>query len=263
MTNAAMHVARTGLDAQNMKMRVIANNLANVNSAGFKRDRAEFESLAYQQMTAAGAPSDAANRFALGQSLGTGVRVAGMTRIDTQGTLTGSGNALDMAIEGAGYFQVAMPDGRTAYTRAGNFSLTAEGTMVTASGLPLVPQIQVPQGAASVTIGSDGTVSAMLAGESAPTELGRIETASFVNSAGLESIGNNLLVETAASGAAQVGAAGSDGRGSIRQAMLEGSNVNIVEELVEMIETQRAYEVNSKMIQTTDEMLQFVNQQIG
>ena len=169
---------------------------------------------------------------------------------------------MDLAIEGNGYFPVQLPDGGTAYTRAGNFNLPAEGTMVTSDGLPLQPQIQVPEGATSVTIGADGTVSATLQGQTEPNELGRIEIANFVNSAGLESIGNNLLKETAASGAPITGAAGEEGRGVLRQGSLEGSNVNIVEELVDMIETQRAYEVNSKMISATDEMLQFANQQL-
>ena len=171
-------------------------------------------------------------------------------------------NATDLAIEGAGYFQVEMPDGTTGYTRAGNFSLTAEGNMVTSDGLPLIPAIQVPEGATAVTIGSNGIVSASLAGQTDPSELGQIELAHFTNPAGLLSLGNNVLAETAASGAPQVGEGGQDGLGNIRQGFLEGSNVNIVEELVNMIETQRAYEVNSKMISATDEMLQFVNQQI-
>ena len=263
MTNAALHVARTGLDAQNSRMRVIANTLANVNTTGFRRDRADFETLAYQQMVAVGAPSGGDNRYAVGEALGTGVRLAGTARIDTQGTLTATGNSFDLAIEGAGLFQVTMPDGRTGYTRAGNFSLTAEGKLVTATGMPLVPEITVPEGTTGVTIAADGTVSAMVAGSAEASELGRIELARFANPAGLQAIGSNLLVETPASGSPQTGAGGTEGRGTIRQAMLEGSNVNIVEELVDMIETQRAYEVNSKMIQAADQMQQFVNQQIG
>lgn len=262
MTNAALHVARTGLDAQNTKMQVIANNLANVNTTGFKKDRADFQALAYQQLIAAGAASDSQNKFATGLSLGTGVSLAGTSRIDTQGTLTQTGGALDLAVQGNGYFQIQRPDGLIAYTRDGNFSRTAEGTLVNSDGLPLVPQIQVPDGTVSITIGNDGTVSATLAGQTAPTELGQIELASFTNPSGLQSVGGNLLLETAASGAPQVGAAGLDGRGTILQGSLEGSNVNIVEELVDMIETQRAYEVNSKMIKSTDEMLQYVNQQL-
>lgn len=262
MTNAALHVARTGLDAQNMKLQVIANNLANVNTTGFKKDRANFETLAYQQIVAAGAQSDAKNQYAVGLSLGSGVQMAGTARIDTQGSLTTTGNSLDLAIEGQGYFQVEMPDGTTGYTRSGNFNLSSEGVIVTADGLPLQPQIQVPEGVTSLTIGSDGTVSAKLAGENEITELGKIETARFVNSAGLQALGNNLYAETAASGQPQVGAAGIEGRGALRQGALEGSNVNVVEELVDMIETQRAYEVNSKMISATDEMLQYVNQNL-
>jgi flagellar basal-body rod protein FlgG len=260
MSNAALHVARTGLDAQNTKMRVIANNLANVNTTGFKRDRADFETLAYQQMIAAGANSDSENKFATGLNLGSGVSLQGTSKINTQGTLTQTGNSLDMAIEGSGFFQVQRPDGSIAYTRAGNFSVTAEGTVVTSDGLPLIPQVTVPEGATSVTVGNDGTVSATLQGEATPTQLGQVELATFMNAAGLSAIGGNLLVESAASGTPQVGVAGLEGRGSIRSGSLETSNVNVVEELVDMIETQRAYEVNSKMIKATDEMLQYVNQ---
>lgn len=262
MSNGALQVARTGLDAQNTKMRVIANNLANVNTSGFKRQRASFETLAYQHNITPGAPSAAENQYAIGLSLGTGVAVQGTARIETQGSLQTTGNALDIAIEGPGYFQVEMPNGQTGYTRAGNFSLTAQGTIVTPGGLPLIPQIQIPEGATGITIGRDGSVSATLAGQSEISELGQIETASFVNPAGLKPLGDNLLAESGASGAPQVGIAGVEGRGLLRSGTLEQSNVNIVEELVDMIETQRAYEVNSKMISATDEMLQFVNQQL-
>ena len=260
MSNSALHVARTGLDAQNQKMRIIANNLANVNTTGFKRDRATFETLSYQNITSPGAPSSAANKYAVGLSLGSGVQMTGTARIDTQGSFTTTGNALDLAIEGNGYFQVLNPDGRTAYTRAGDFSLSADGKLVTGTGLPVQPEIQIPDGAQSITVGADGTVSASVAGQT--TELGKIETARFVNAAGLENIGDNLLIETASSGTPQVGAPGSEGRGSLRSGALEASNVNVVEELVDMIETQRAYEVNSKMISATDEMLKYVNQQL-
>ena len=261
MTNQALHVARTGLDAQNRRMQVIANNLANVNTTGFKRDRASFETLAYQQIVAAGASSSAENKYATGLNLGTGVSMTGTERIDTQGSITTTGNALDLAIEGGGFFQVQMPDGRIAYTRAGNFTLSPEGTVVTGEGLPLQPQLQVPDGATSLAVGADGTVTAIVAGQSEPTQLGTVETARFVNPAGLQPIGDNLLVETAASGAPQAGAPGLEGRGSIRSGALESSNVNVVEELVDMIETQRAYEVNSKMIQAADEMMKNANQQ--
>jgi len=262
MSNGALQVARTGLDAQNTKMRVIANNLANVNTNGFKRQRASFETLTYQQNITPGAPSNAQNQYAIGLSLGTGVTVQGTARIETQGSLQTTGNALDIAIQGPGYFQVEMPDGQTGYTRAGNFNLTAEGTVVTPGGLPIVPQIQIPEGATGVTIGNDGTVSATLAGRTEVSQLGQIELASFVNPAGLKPLSDNILSESGASGAPQVGAAGIEGRGALRSGSLEQSNVNIVEELVDMIETQRAYEVNSKMISATDEMLQFVNQQL-
>ena len=262
MSNAALHVARTGLDAQNSRMRVIANNLANVNTTGFKRDRAEFETLAYQTMTAPGAPASGENLYAVGLSLGSGVNMTGTARVNTQGALSTTDNPLDMAIEGEGFFQVTRPDGTIGYTRAGNFNLSPEGKIVTSDGLPLQPEISVPQGATAVTIGVDGTVSAQLPGETATTELGKIEIARFVNPSGLQALGGNLYAETAASGTAQVGPAAADGRGSIRQGSLEGSNVNVVQELVDMIETQRAYEVNSKMISATDEMLRNANQQL-
>lgn len=262
MSSGALNVARSGLEAQNTRMQVIANNLANVNTVGFKRDRASFETLAYQAITNPGAPAAGDNLYAIGKNLGTGVQLTGIGKVDTQGSLTTTNNALDMAIEGAGFFQVQRPDGSTAYTRAGDFSLSAQGTIVTPDGMPLQPEIQVPAEATGVSIGADGTVSALLAGDTEATNLGQIELARFVNPSGLQSIGNNLLVQTGASGEPQVGAAGAEGRGSIRAGSLESSNVNVVEELVNMIETQRAYEVNSRMIQATDEMLQNATQQL-
>lgn len=262
MTNAALHVARTGLDAQSTRMRVIANNLANVNTTGFKRDRAEFETLAYQMMTAAGATASGDNQYAVGLNLGSGVQMVGTARVTTQGAMNTTDNPLDLAIEGDGFFQVARPDGTIGYTRAGNFHLSSEGKLVTSDGAALQPEIQIPEGAQSITIGTDGTVSVTVAGQAEPSEVGKIEIARFVNSAGLQAIGGNLYAETAASGTAQVGPAGAEGRGSIRQGALEGSNVNVVQELVDMIETQRAYEVNSKMISATDEMLRNANQQL-
>ncbi len=262
MTYAPLQVARTGLDAQSARMRVIANNLANVNTTGFKRDRAEFQTLAYQQMTAAGATSSGDARYAIGLNLGSGVQVTGTARSMAAGSLDTTDNPLDLAIEGDGFFQITRGDGAIAYTRAGNFHLSAEGQVVTGDGQPLQPAITVPDGATGVTIGRDGTVSATIPGEAEASELGKIEIARFANSAGLQALGGNLYGETAASGAAQVGAAGAEGRGSIRQGALEGSNVNIVQELVDMIETQRAYEVNSKMISSTDEMLRNANQQL-
>lgn len=262
MTNAALHVARTGLDAQSARMRVIANNLANVNTTGFKRDRVQFETLAYQTLTAPGAPAAGDAVYATGLSLGSGVQMTGTARINSQGSLSSTDNPLDIAIEGDGFFQIALPDGRTGYSRAGSFNLSPQGQIVTSEGLSLQPEIEVPEGAQSLTISADGTVSAVIPGDTEPTELGQIELARFVNPSGLQALGNNIFTETAASGAAQVGVAASEGRGSIRQGMLEASNVNVVQELVDMIETQRAYEVNSKMIAATDEMLRNANQQL-
>ena len=262
MTNAALHVARTGLDAQQNRMQVIANNIANVNTTGFKRDRANFETLAYQYLTQPGATSAGDDKYTQGSALGTGVRMTGTSRSDSQGSINQTGNALDVAIQGNGFFQIEQPDGTTAYTRDGNFSITAEGQMVTDDGRALVPNITIPTGATNITIGSDGTVSATTSGATEATQLGKIQLASFVNPSGLKAIGDNLMTETAASGSPQIGDPGIDGRGSIAQGSLEASNVNVVEELVDMIETQRAYEVNSKMIKATDEMLQYVNQQM-
>ena len=262
MGNAAMHIARTGLDAQDTRMRVISNNLANVNTTGFKRDRASFETLSYQVVTAAGAASTQETQYATGLNLGTGVRVQGTARIETQGSLQTTGNSLDLALDGDGYFQVQLPGGQLGYTRAGNFSRSPEGMMVTSEGYQVMPGITVPEGATQITIGSDGTVSATIPGQTEAAQLGQVQVASFANPGGLQSTGDNYLIETAASGAVNLGIAGQDGRGQIRQGMLEGSNVNVVEELVNMIETQRAYEVNSKMISATDEMLKYVNQNL-
>jgi len=262
MTNAAMHIARTGLDAQDMRMRVISNNLANVNTTGFKRDRANFETLSYQVVTTPGAQSTAETRYATGLNLGTGVKVQGTARIDTQGSMQQTGNSLDLALDGDGYFQVQLPGGTLGYTRAGNFSRSAEGLLVTSEGYQVQPGITIPENATAITIGTDGTVSATVPGQNEPTQLGQIQVASFPNASGLQATGDNYLTETAASGAANLGVAGLDGRGKVRQGSLEASNVNVVEELVDMIETQRAYEVNSKMISATDDMLKYVNQNL-
>ncbi len=262
MTNAALHVARTGLDAQQERMRVIANNIANVNTTGFKSDRANFQTLAYETITAPGATSAGDDRYATGTTLGSGVALAGTSRSDTQGSLETTGNSLDVAIQGGGFFQVQQPDGTTAYTRDGSFSVSATGQVVTSDGMPIIPNIQIPDGATSVTIGSDGTVTATLSGDAKASELGKIETARFVNPAGLSSVGGNLLAQTEASGEPQTGTPGTEGRGTVKQGALEASNVSVVEELVDMIETQRAYEVNSKMISATDQMLQYLNQNV-
>ncbi len=260
MPTSALHVARTGLEAQDARMRVIANNLANIATTGFKRDRANFATLAYQDDRVAGQQSSNETAYATGLNLGTGVAVQSTTSITTQGTLSTTGNSLDLALDGDGFFQVQLPGGRLAYTRAGNFSRSAEGQLVTAQGYAVQPAISIPEDAASIAVAADGTVSVTTASSSTPTEIGQITLASFANAAGLQALGDNFLAETAASGAAQVGPANDGGRGSIRQGMLEASNVNVVEELVDMIETQRAYEINSKLISAVDEMLRNANQ---
>lgn len=261
MPTSALHVARTGLEAQDARMRVIANNLANVGTTGFKRDRADFATLAYQEQRVAGQQSTGQTAYAVGFNLGTGVQIQGTTRIATQGNLNPTGNALDLALDGEGFFQVDLPPGgQVGFTRAGNFTLANDGTLITAQGYALQPPMQVPAGAQSITIAPDGTVSAIAPGEAEPTLIGQLAIASFANPAGLRAIGDNFLVATAASGPAEVGFAGEAGRGQIRQGMLEQSNVNVVEELVEMIEAQRAYEINSKMVSAVDEMLRNANQ---
>ncbi len=260
MPTSALHVARTGLEAQDTRMRVIANNLANIGTTGFKRDRANFATLAYQDARVAGQQSSTETAYATGLNLGTGVAVQSTTAMTSQGTLNPTGNPLDLALDGDGYFQVQLPGGRTGYTRAGNFSRSADGQLVTAQGYPLQPAITIPEGATAISVAADGTVSAAAAGSAEPSELGQLTLASFANPAGLQSIGDNFLTETAASGAAQIGPGGQAGRGNVRQGMLEASNVNVVEELVDMIETQRAYEVNSKLISAVDEMLRNANQ---
>ncbi|MCX9148606.1 flagellar basal-body rod protein FlgG [Erythrobacter sp. WG] len=261
MPTSALHVARTGLEAQDARMRVIANNLANIGTTAFKRDRVDFATLAYQEQRSAGQASTGQTAFAVGLNLGTGVQIQGTSRIQTQGNMNPTGNPLDIALDGEGFFAVELPGGgQVGYTRAGNFTMSNDGTLTTAQGYAVQPPIQIPPGAQTVTIAPDGTVSALVPGNAEPTQLGQLQVASFVNPAGLRAIGDNFLVETAASGPAQLGIAGQEGRGQIRQSMLESSNVNVVEELVEMIETQRAYEINSKMVSAVDEMLRNANQ---
>ena len=260
MPTSALQVARTGLEAQDARMRVIANNLANVGTTGFKKDRANFATLAYQDARVAGQRSSGETAYAAGLNLGTGVAVQSTSQIVTQGALNTTGNALDLALDGDGYFQVELPGGQLGYTRAGNFTRSAEGQLVTQQGYVVQPAITVPEGANAIAVSPDGTVTAVIAGDTEPAELGQLQVASFANPAGLQAIGDNFLVETAASGAAQTGPAGENGRGQIRQGMLESSNVNIVEELVDMIECQRAYEISSKMVSAVDEMLRNANQ---
>jgi flagellar basal-body rod protein FlgG len=259
MPTSALHVARTGLDAQDQRMRVIANNLANVSTTGYKRDRANFATLAYQDSRIAGQQSSGETAYANGLNLGTGVSVQSTTRIDTQGTMETTGNALDIGLDGGGFFQVQMPGGQLGYTRAGNFSRSPEGNLVTSQGYQVMPAIQIPANTTQITIAEDGSVSASVAGGESQ-QVGQIQVASFANPGGLQAGSDNFLFETAASGPAQLGVAGEDGRGHLKQGMLEGSNVSIVEELVDMIECQRAYEINSKMISSVDEMLKNANQ---
>jgi len=258
--NATLSVAKSGLEAQDMRMRVISNNLANVSTTGFKRDRADFEALAYQTLKQVGAPTGGDTQAASGLNLGLGVRVAGTERIHSQGSAIVTDNALDLAIEGDGFFQVQLPDGRIGYSRDGAFTLDGQGRVVTTEGYPLEPPLQIPEGVSQITIAPDGTVSVTQSGESEPAEIGQLQIATFLNPPGLQPIGDNLLTETPASGTAAQGQPGLDGFGRLRQGSLEASNVNMVEELVNMIETQRAYEVNSKVVNAVDEMMRNATQ---
>ena len=257
--NSALWVAKTGLDAQATRMTVISNNLANVSTTGFKRGRAAFEDLLYQTVRQAGGQTSQQTEAPTGLTLGTGVRVVATARQFSQGNVQQTNNSLDLAVNGRGFFQVSLPDGTTAYTRDGGFQVDSQGQLVTASGFTVEPAITIPENAQSVTIGADGTVSVQLSGEAAPQQVGSLTLADFVNPAGLQSQGENLYVETAASGAPQTGTPGLNGLGRVVQGALESSNVNVVEELVNMIETQRAYEMNSKAISTTDQMLAYVS----
>lgn len=256
----ALWIAKTGLDAQQTRMSVVSNNLANVNTTGFKRSRASFEDLLYQNIRQPGGNNTQQNQLPSGLMTGTGVRVVSTEKSFAQGGLARTDNALDIAINGRGFFEVLMPDGTIAYTRDGSFQINANGEVVTNSGYPLQPGINIPDGAQSVTIGVDGTVSVTVAGQAAPVQVGNITITDFINPAGLQAKGENLYFETAASGPATQGTAGINGLGTLIQGMLESSNVNVVEELVNMIETQRAYEMNAKAISTTDQMLAFLNQ---
>lgn len=257
--NQALWVAKTGLDAQQTRMSVVSNNLANVNTTGFKQGRAVFEDLLYQTVRQSGGQSSQNTQLPSGLNLGTGVRVVATEKLFTQGSMLNTGNSLDVAIKGRGFFQILLPDGNLAFTRDGTFQRNAQGEMVTASGYLVQPGITIPDGAQSITIGVDGAVSIQLAGQPAPSQVGTLQTVDFINPVGLQPVGENLYVETAASGAAQGGTPGLNGFGSLVQGVLEGSNVNVVAELVNMIETQRAYEMNSKAISTNDQMMQYLN----
>jgi flagellar basal-body rod protein FlgG len=258
----ALWAAKTGLDAQQTRMAVTANNLANVSTTGFKKGRAVFEDLLYQNVRQVGAAGTQDTQLPSGLSLGTGARVVATEKLHTQGNMQVTGNSLDMAVNGRGFFQVLLPDGTTGYTRDGSFQVNAQGEMVTSAGYTVQPSITIPDGAQSVTVGTDGVVSVQLAGQAAPTQVGSIQLVDFINTAGLQPRGENLLVESAASGPAQTGTPGLNGLGSIQQGSLESSNVNVVEELVSMIETQRAYEMNSKAISTTDQMLEYLTSRL-
>jgi flagellar basal-body rod protein FlgG len=257
--DASMWVAKTGLTAQSMRMTVIANNLANVNTTGFKKDRAMFEDLLYQRIVQAGAQADVNSQTPTGLMLGTGTRVVATEKVHRQGNMISTENSLDIAIAGDGFLAIQQADGTTAYTRDGSLKLSSDGSLVTSSGEAIVPAITIPQDAASVTIGRDGTVTAELAAGGGAVQIGQLQLTRFVNNAGLQAIGRNLLSQTNASGAPVVNIPGEQGAGILMQGTLEASNVNIVEEMVNMIETQRAYEINSKAIAAADGMLKFLN----
>ena len=259
---ASLWVSKTGLDAQQMRMTVISNNLANVNTTGFKRDRAVFEDLLYQNIRQPGGTTGGDNAAPTGLMLGTGVRIVSTEKLHTQGSMIQTKNALDVAVQGEGMFQVLQPDGTMAYTRDGSFKMSVNRELVTANGEPLQPSIVIPQDAESISIGEDGVVTIQPYGNAQETTVGQIQLARFVNYAGLEPAGRNLYRETAASGQALVVNPTEDGAGALAQGALEAANVNVVEEMVNMIETQRAYEINSKAISSVDSMLRFLNQNL-
>ena len=257
--DASMWVAKTGLTAQSTRLSVISNNLANVSTVGFKKDRAIFEDLIYQNIVQPGGQTDANSESPTGLMLGTGTRVVGTEKLHMQGSMMSTENSLDVAIAGDGYFAIEQGDGSTAYTRDGSFKLSAEGQMVTSGGQVLIPAILIPADASSLTIGRDGIVTAELQAGAGAVQVGQLEVSRFVNNSGLQPLGRNLYKTTAASGEAVVGIPGEAGVGSLMQGTLESSNVNVVEEMVNMIEAQRAYEINSKAISAADGMLRFLN----
>ena len=258
--NSALWAAKTGLDAEESQMAVVANNLANVNTTGYKETRGVFQDLYYQNVRQVGGSTTQDTLAPTGLNLGTGVQMVSTEKLYTQGSVNQTGNSLDLAINGRGFFQVLMPDGTLAYTRDGSFQTNATGQVVTASGYVLQPAITIPSGAQSITIGTDGTVSVQLANQANPTTVGTLQLADFINPAGLQSQGGNLLTESASSGTATTGTPGVSGLGTLVQGSLESSNVNVVEEMVNMIQIQRAYEMNSKAVETTDQMLQYATQ---
>lgn len=251
----SLSAASTGMQAQQTKLDVTANNIANVSTAGFKKSRAEFSDLMYQTQRQPGAATGDGTQAPTGLQVGMGVRTAASQRIHSQGDLRQTGNTLDVAIEGRGFYPIETPTGETVYTRDGAFKLDAEGRIVNSEGFPIAGQIAIPPDAQSITIAANGTVSVTVPGDTAPTEVGQIQVATFANPAGLESLGRNMLKETAASGTATLGAPGENGAGSLAQGTLELSNVKVVEEMIDLIAGQRAYEVNTKVIRAADEML--------
>ncbi|MCC7256900.1 MAG: flagellar basal-body rod protein FlgG [Gammaproteobacteria bacterium] len=255
----SLWVAKTGLDAQQTRMTVVSNNLANVNTNGFKKGRVIFEDLLYQNLSQAGGATSQNTEQPTGLNLGTGVRVVATEKSFSQGTTVNTGNPFDIMISGRGFFQILLPDGSEAYTRDGSFKIDSEGRLVTASGYEVQPSITVPNGTTSITVSGDGVVQATVTGQVEPVTLGTLQIADVINPAGLQPRGQNLLVESAASGTPQLGNPGLEGRGELVQGSVEGSNVNVVEELVGMIETQRAYEMASKAISTSEQMLQYLN----
>ncbi len=260
--NQSMMIAKTGLDAIQNRMSVISNNLANANTTGFKQDRVVFEDMLYQTIRQPGAQSSSGTQLPSGLMIGSGVRTVATEKMHTQGNIVQTGNALDMAIQGRGFFQIIMPDGSLSYTRDGTFQIDSTGQMVMSNGYPLEPAITIPQDALSVTIESDGSVNVLQAGQTAPTTVGNVQLADFVNPTGLQPVGENLYKESAASGTAITGTPGLTGLGTVVAGALETSNVNVVTELINMIETQRAYEMNSKAISTADQMLQYASQNL-
>ena len=256
----SLWISKTGLEAQQTQMDVVSNNLANVSTTGFKRSRAVFEDLLYQNLRQPGAQSSQQTQVPSGLQIGTGVRPVAAERIHTQGNLQQTSNRLDMAIQGSGFFQVLMPDGTTAYTRDGSFQTDNQGQLVTANGYVVQPALTIPANATTVTVGMDGVVTITQAGFVGPVQVGSLQLATFINPAGLESMGQNLYVESASSGTPTTNVPGTNGTGSISQGYVETSNVNVVEELVNMIQTQRAYEINSTAITTSDQMLQKLSQ---
>ena len=260
--DASLWIAKTGLDAQQKRMSVISNNLANVNTTGFKRDRAVFEDLLYQSIRQPGGQSGPDTQLPTGLMLGTGTRLVATEKNHIQGNMITTGNALDLAIGGEGFFQIQQADGTVAYTRDGSFKVSNAGQVVTANGSLLIPAITLPENLATLTVGQDGNVVAELTNGGGQVQLGQIQVARFVNPAGLQSMGQNLYRETPGSGAPQLLVPGQGGGGPLYQGTLEASNVNVVEEMVSMIETQRAYEVNSKAISAVDGMLRFLNNNV-